>query len=154
MELAVQPKLLTVLEDGRFRRVGDVRDRSVDVRLLAATHRDLAAAVQEGNCRGDLFFRISTLTIVVPPLRDRVEDITMLADQLVAQIARDMAAGARRCRRRPWPPCRSTPGRGTCGSCGTSWSGRSLLSRHEPLGISKSSLYQRIKRFGIEPFES
>src|SRR5262249_53584089 len=87
----VQPKVLKVLDERRFRRVGDVRDRSVDVRLIAATHRDLAAAVQDGTFRSDLFFRVNTLTVVVPPLRDRAEDIPLLADHLVERFARDMA---------------------------------------------------------------
>jgi len=90
---AVQPKLLTVLEEGRFRRLGDVRDREVDVRLVAATHQDLAAAVREKRFRGDLFFRISALPLAVPPLRERAEDIPVLARALLARIAADLGRG-------------------------------------------------------------
>ncbi|HEX6737987.1 MAG TPA: sigma-54 dependent transcriptional regulator [Vicinamibacteria bacterium] len=75
----VQPKLLTVLEERRFRRLGDVRDRHVDIRLVAATHHDLARLVEESRFRRDLFFRISTLPLRVPPLRERLEDIPLLA---------------------------------------------------------------------------
>src|SRR6185312_3881727 len=75
----VQPKLLKVLEEGRFRRVGDVRDRVVDVRLVAATHQDLSLLVRDRRFRGDLYFRLSALLVDVPPLRERREDILPLA---------------------------------------------------------------------------
>ena len=79
IDLHVQPKLLKVLEERTFRRMGDVRERTVDVRLLAATHQDLMLAVGSGTFRGDLYYRISTVTVNVPPLRERVEDIVPLA---------------------------------------------------------------------------
>ena len=79
VDRAVQPKLLKVLEERSFRRLGDVRDRTVDIRLVAATHHDLAARVREGVFRSDLFFRISTVPLRVPPLRERTEDIVALA---------------------------------------------------------------------------
>jgi DNA-binding NtrC family response regulator len=93
MEAAVQPKLLKVLEERRYRRVGDVRDRQVDLRLIAATHQDLAARVRDGGFRSDLFFRINTLTLVVPPLRERVEDIPKLAGRVLERMARDVGRG-------------------------------------------------------------
>jgi DNA-binding NtrC family response regulator len=79
-ELAVglQAKLLRVLEDGRLRRVGSVKERRVQVRLLAATNRDLDEEVKEKHFREDLFYRINTLTILLPPLRDRVGDLKAL----------------------------------------------------------------------------
>jgi DNA-binding NtrC family response regulator len=79
MDLAVQPKLLKAVEEGRFRRVGEVRDRTADVRLLAATHRDLHALVREGRFREDLYFRIAAVPLRVPALRERPEDIPELA---------------------------------------------------------------------------
>ena len=87
---AVQPKLLKVLEEGRFRRLGDVRDREVDVRLIAATHQDLAAAVRDKRFRSDLYFRISALPLLIPPLRERPEDIPVLARTLLQQIGFDI----------------------------------------------------------------
>ena len=87
---AVQPKLLKVLEEGRFRRLGDVRDREVDVRLVAATHQDLGAAVRDKRFRSDLYFRISALPLLIPPLRDRPEDIPVLARTLLARIAAEV----------------------------------------------------------------
>jgi DNA-binding NtrC family response regulator len=79
MEPVVQPKLLKVLEEMRFRRIGDVRDRVVDVRLVAASHQDVELLVQQGQFRSDLYFRISTLPLRIPPLRERSEDIPVLA---------------------------------------------------------------------------
>lgn len=83
----VQPKLLKVLEEKTFRRVGDVRDRRVDIRLIAATHQDLTKLVQTRQFRQDLFYRISAIPLIVPPLRARAEDVALLARQLLERIA-------------------------------------------------------------------
>jgi len=90
VDAAVQPKLLKILEEGRFRRLGDVRDREADVRLIAATHQDLAAAVREKRFRSDLYFRISALPLLIPPLRERPEDVAVLARTLLARIAAEV----------------------------------------------------------------
>jgi DNA-binding NtrC family response regulator len=87
---AVQPKLLKVLEEGKFRRLGDVRDRKVDVWLIAATHQDLARAVEEKKFRNDLYFRISTIPLAIPPLRERIEDVPVLAEHFLKRIASDL----------------------------------------------------------------
>ncbi len=86
----VQPKLLKVLEEKRFRRLGEVRDRQVDVQLVAASHQSLPKLVQEKKFRSDLYFRISTLPLRVPSLRERVEDIPLLARQLLGGLASDL----------------------------------------------------------------
>ena len=83
----VQPKLLKVLEERHFRRLGDVRDLSVDVRFLAATHEDLGMLVQEKRFRSDLYFRINTIRLSVPPLSRRPEDIPALADRILTMLA-------------------------------------------------------------------
>ncbi len=90
VDLQVQAKLLKVVEDLRFRRLGDVRDRVVDVRLLAATHRDLGRLVQEQKFREDLYYRISALPLVVPPLRERGQDVVLLARRLLQRISTEM----------------------------------------------------------------
>jgi DNA-binding NtrC family response regulator len=84
----LQPKLLKVVEEKRFRRLGEVSDRTVDVRLIGATHHDLQAMSEDGRFRRDLYFRISTIPLMLPPLRERAEDIPVLAARLLAGIAR------------------------------------------------------------------
>ncbi|HXB22651.1 MAG TPA: sigma-54 dependent transcriptional regulator [Candidatus Solibacter sp.] len=91
MDLTVQPKLLKVLEDKRFRRLGDVRERSTDIQIIAATNRDLLQAAGEGKFREDLYYRISMFRLWIPPLRERVEDIPILANSILLTLARDLA---------------------------------------------------------------
>jgi DNA-binding NtrC family response regulator len=90
IDVQVQPKLLKVLEELRFRRLGDVRDRQVDVRLVAATHRDLDRQVQDGKFREDLLYRINTVPLVVPPLRERGNDVVLLARMIASRVGADL----------------------------------------------------------------
>ncbi|HEX4936070.1 MAG TPA: sigma 54-interacting transcriptional regulator, partial [Gemmatimonadaceae bacterium] len=86
MPPALQVKLLRVLQDHSFERVGDSRTRSTDVRVIAATHVDLRAAVATGRFREDLFYRLRVVPIHVPPLRERREDLTLLIPHLLERI--------------------------------------------------------------------
>jgi transcriptional regulator with PAS, ATPase and Fis domain len=79
MSLSLQAKLLRVLEDQTFRRLGGLRDIRIDVRIVAATNRDLPEAVKEGAFRQDLYYRLNVIQLVVPPLRERPQDILPLA---------------------------------------------------------------------------
>ena len=85
---SVQSRLLRVIQEGELRRVGDSRSRRVDVRILAATHRDLGTEVSAGRFRADLFYRLHVLTLPVPPLRDRLEDIPLLAAYFLLRLSR------------------------------------------------------------------
>jgi DNA-binding NtrC family response regulator len=93
VDLQIQPKLLKVLEEKRFRRLGDVRDRQVDVRLIAATHQDIGQLVREKRFRDDLYFRISTIPLSFPSLRERIDDIPTLAQYMLTKVAADLGRG-------------------------------------------------------------
>ena len=87
MPLDLQPKLLTVLQDRVFQRIGSNKNISVDVRVLAATHRNLEELCQEQRFREDLYFRLDVLPIHIAPLRERPEDIQLLVDHLLGEIS-------------------------------------------------------------------
>jgi two-component system response regulator AtoC len=85
LPVALQVKLLRALQEGTIRRVGDTRDTKVDVRVVAATGRDLELEVREGTFREDLFYRLNVLTLTVPPLRDRKDDVLLLAQHFISR---------------------------------------------------------------------
>jgi DNA-binding NtrC family response regulator len=89
MKPALQAKLLRFLEDRRFRRVGGTKEVAVDVRVIAATNRDIEADIEEGRFRQDLYYRLNTITVDLPPLRDRGNDARLLADYFVDRFATD-----------------------------------------------------------------
>jgi transcriptional regulator with GAF, ATPase, and Fis domain len=90
LPLELQPKLLRVLQDGEFERLGSTRTIKVDVRVIAATNRDLEAEVREGLFREDLFYRLNVFPISVPPLRDRPEDIPLFVRFFVEKVSKGM----------------------------------------------------------------
>ena len=87
VDIQVQPKLLKVLEDKQFRRLGSVRDQRVDIRLIAATHQSLSEQISQNKFRQDLYFRISTLQLNIPSLRERPEDVSEVALTLMRRLA-------------------------------------------------------------------
>ncbi len=89
-DIQIQPKLLKALEEQRFRRLGDVRDRQVDVRLIAATHHDLKSLVAQKKFREDLYYRISAIPLLVPALRNRGNDVILLARPMLERISADL----------------------------------------------------------------
>lgn len=199
MPAAQQAKLLRALETGEFRRLGSSRVRKADVRILAATNADLAAAVVEGEFREDLFYRLNTVEIQLPPLRRRPEDIPALAAHFLRREARrrdepvpELAADAMEAlRAHPWKGNvrelehvierailmsegrrievahlgLRAPGEGAPGLEGLTLEEaeriliQKALRRHEgnvsraagELGLSRSALYRRLDRYGLEP---
>jgi Response regulator containing CheY-like receiver, AAA-type ATPase, and DNA-binding domains len=111
LPLASQAKLLRVLEERRFERVGGTQSIEVDVRIVVATNRDLAERIREKLFREDLYFRISAVPLTIPPLRDRVDDIDILADHFLEKFSRELgkppltlsSEARHRLREYPWP---------------------------------------------------
>ena len=101
MPLTMQAKLLRVLEEGEVERVGGDRPMQVDVRVVVATHRNLENLVKQGSFRQDLFHRVYVFPVVLPPLRERQEDIPPLVEHFAQQVAEQNS----------WKPIRSRPRR-------------------------------------------
>jgi two-component system response regulator PilR (NtrC family) len=89
LPLAMQSKLLRAIQERSVRPVGAVSEVAVNVRLLSATHKDLAAEVHAGNFRQDLYYRLNVIQIRVPPLRERLEDLVSISERVLERIARD-----------------------------------------------------------------
>ena len=165
MDAAIQPKLLKALEERRFRRLGGLEDRTVDVRLIAATHQDLEGLVREKRFRADLYYRVSTLPIHVPALRERADDIPLLALHLLESLAEDLRKPVReisdealaRLRAHSWPgnirELRNVLERGLLSCAGTrieaadlAFGGQASTGADSTLGLSLEAL----ERFHIE----
>ncbi|MBZ5523817.1 MAG: sigma-54 dependent transcriptional regulator [Acidobacteriia bacterium] len=207
MAMMVQAKLLKVLEEKRFRRLGDVRQRTADVQIIAATNRDIQKAVRELLFREDLYYRLATFHVRIPPLRERPEDIPFLAETILADLAKDLAREQKALsqdaidafQRHSWPgnirelrnvlervalTCETriigpkalglpgaNPGESLSAVGGANWPIGLTLSELEKqhilrvleeeqgkvaqaaarLGIPRSSLYQKLKLFGLGP---
>ena len=123
LPLALQPKLLRLLQERCYERVGDTRTRASNVRILAATNRDLEAEIAAGRFREDLFYRLNVIEVTVPPLRDRATDILPLAEHLLHFFARQNSKYVAGFSEPVREACGVTPGRATSASCATPSSG-------------------------------
>ena len=90
MDFTVQSRLLKAIEEKRFRRVGGIRDLTTNLRLIAATNRDLGADVAAGRFRGDLYYRLNVVRVRMPALRERLEDIPLLVEVILRPLAKEM----------------------------------------------------------------
>jgi two-component system response regulator AtoC len=120
-ELGLQAKLLRVLETFTLTPVGGHEDKKVSVRVLAATSRDIQKMVAEGKFREDLYYRLNVVTITLPPLRDRPDDIPILVDHFLKRSRRTSTRRRSASRRKSCAASRCTAGRATCASCGIRW---------------------------------
>jgi DNA-binding NtrC family response regulator len=111
MELTVQARLLKAVEEKKFRRVGGIRDLRADFRLIAATNRDLSAEVSAQRFRGDLYYRLNVVRLQMPPLRERMEDLPILVQEILRPLAKEMAkpkaklsaSAMKKLQNYPWP---------------------------------------------------
>jgi two-component system response regulator PilR (NtrC family) len=109
LPLAMQAKLLRAIQERRVRPLGETHEEPVDVRIISATHEDLAAEVQAGRFRQDLFYRLNVIEIVVPPLRERREDLPALCQTLLERISADADAPMPRLSTRQWQEIANAP---------------------------------------------
>jgi len=119
MDPPIQAKLLKVIEERRFRRVGETRERHADVRVIAATHHTLLQRMRDGLFREDLYYRIAVLPMRTPALRFRSGDIPMLARRILTRLALELGRPEAVLSPRPNRCSWRIRGRATCASCGT-----------------------------------
>ena len=138
LPLPVQAKLLRVIENGEVQRVGSIDTRTVDVRIVAATNRDLRAEVAAGRFRGDLYYRLNIAEVMLPPLRDRREDVPYLTAVVRSSVRRALRQDAersdagRRADARPRPAGTATcVNCATCSSAGACWPAASSSPRSD-----------------------
>ncbi len=116
LPMAMQTKLLTFLDDRKFKRIGALEDTAVDVRIIAATNRNLEEAIKAGQFREDLFYRLNVMQIEIPPLRDRREDIPVLCDYYLDYYNKAFARNIEKVDRISCGSCSCTTGRAMSGS--------------------------------------
>ena len=129
LSMEAQAKLLRAIETGEVDRVGATDTVKVDVRIVSATNKDLASAIEQGEFRRDLFYRLNTLPIHVPPLRERPADIPLIAEHYLDQSCRAEGVEPKQLTAEALAVLRSIDGRATCASSRTSWSAPPSWSR-------------------------
>jgi transcriptional regulator with PAS, ATPase and Fis domain len=135
MDISLQAKLLRAIEEGEIERLGGGKPIKVDIRLIAGTNRNLRQAVADGRFREDLYFRLNVLTIRTPPLRDRLEDVPLLAHHFISRFQSKSGRNVRGFTRQAVSLLATTIGRAMYASFGMSfsahsrWAAQTLSSR-------------------------
>src|SRR6185503_2090967 len=147
MPLAMQVKLLRVIQEGTFIPVGGTEQRKVDVRVVAATNKDLKEMVEEGTFREDLYYRINVINLVVPPLRDRKDDIPVLVDHFLSRGCKEKGVALKNFAKRAMEKVFDYPWPGNIRELENEVERVIVLSGDEPR-IAADLLSQRIRDFG------
>lgn len=145
LPLAMQAKLLRAIQERRVRPLGETQEEAVDVRIVSATHKDLAAEVQAGRFRQDLYYRLNVIEVVVPPLRERREDLHALCDALLARIPTDSGGAPHRLTERQMADILAAPLDGNVREL------ENLLHRAVALGEAGDSGFGELPLFDASP---
>lgn len=140
ISLELQPKLLRALQEQEFERLGSAKTIHVDVRVIAATHRDLSAMIRDGQFREDLFYRLNVFPIEIPPLRERREDIPLLVHYFVSRLSRRMRKSIKVIPKKAMEALTNCPWRGNVRELENFLERAVILSQGDQLNISISEL--------------
>lgn len=140
ISLELQPKLLRALQEQEFERLGSAKTIRVDVRVIAATHRDLSAMIREEKFREDLFYRLNVFPIEIPPLRERREDIPLLVHYFVSKLSRRMRKSIKTIPKLAMDALTNNPWRGNVRELENFIERAVILSQGEQLNIPISGL--------------
>jgi formate hydrogenlyase transcriptional activator len=140
ISLELQPKLLRTVQEQEFERLGSAKTIHVDVRMIAATHRDLPAMIREAKFREDLFYRLNVFPIEIPPLRERREDIPLLVNYFVSKLSRRMRKQIRTVPKRAMEVLRTCPWKGNVRELANFVERAVILSQGEQLEVPIAEL--------------
>ena len=140
INLELQPKLLRAVQEREFERLGSTRTMQVDVRLIAASHRDLPEMIRQGNFREDLFYRLSVFPIEIPPLRERPEDIPLLVNYFVSKLSKRMRKNIKSIPRQAMEVLTNSPWKGNVRELANFIERAVILSQGEELEVPIAEL--------------
>ena len=149
LPLELQSKLLRVLQDGRFERLGNPRTMSVDVRIIAATNRDLVRLVRDNNFREDLYYRLNVFPITIPPLRERIDDIPTLVWTFVKEFEKTMAKRIESISRKSMQALQSYPWPGNVRELRNVIEQAMIISREKVLTLRIPNINESIKSVNL-----
>ena len=141
ISLELQPKLLRALQEQEFERLGSAKTIQVNVRIIAATHRDLSAMIREEKFREDLFYRLNVFPIEIPPLRERREDIPLLVNYFVSELSRRMRKQINSIPQRVMEIVTNCPWKGNVRELANFIERAVILSRGEELEVPMAELF-------------